>query len=198
VPEVNGAEIGALTKLNDGDLIEVGRVRLDFHVSRVGCRRDARENPGSCPEFPRMVKSRRLSSPGARSFERGGPPRSISHPSGPHSPSALGRGCYRKRRWQDAQIVFEQILERWHEDGPARMYVNRCREYFVAGPQQDWERRLRYGAQINSERISFTSSSSSSSSTSLSSCYRWRPSKRPAAEQMQMKVKHGCPAHARY
>jgi pSer/pThr/pTyr-binding forkhead associated (FHA) protein len=30
VPEVNGAEIGALTKLNDGDLIEVGRVRLIF------------------------------------------------------------------------------------------------------------------------------------------------------------------------
>jgi hypothetical protein len=30
VPKVNGAEIGALTKLNDGDLIEVGRVRLNF------------------------------------------------------------------------------------------------------------------------------------------------------------------------
>src|SRR6266850_1377194 len=30
VPEVNGAEIGALTKLSDGDLIEVGRVRLIF------------------------------------------------------------------------------------------------------------------------------------------------------------------------
>ena len=52
---------------------------------------------------------------------------------------ALGRGCYRKRRWQDAQIVFEQILERWPEDGPARMYVNRCREYYVAGPEQDWD-----------------------------------------------------------
>ena len=52
---------------------------------------------------------------------------------------ALGRGCYRKRHWQDAQIVFEQILERWPEDGPARMYVNRCREYYVAGPEQDWD-----------------------------------------------------------
>ena len=30
VPKVNGVEIGALTKLNDGDLIEVGRVRLNF------------------------------------------------------------------------------------------------------------------------------------------------------------------------
>jgi hypothetical protein len=30
VPKVNGVEIGALTKLNDGDVIEVGRVRLNF------------------------------------------------------------------------------------------------------------------------------------------------------------------------
>ncbi len=52
---------------------------------------------------------------------------------------ALGRACYRKRRWQDAQIIFEQILERWPDDGPAQMYVNRCREYNVAGPEQDWD-----------------------------------------------------------
>jgi pSer/pThr/pTyr-binding forkhead associated (FHA) protein len=30
VPKINGQEIGGLTKLNDGDLIEVGRVRLNF------------------------------------------------------------------------------------------------------------------------------------------------------------------------
>ena len=30
VPKVNGIEISGLTKLNDGDLIEVGRVRLNF------------------------------------------------------------------------------------------------------------------------------------------------------------------------
>ena len=30
VPKINGVEIGTLTKLNDGDLIEVGRVRLNF------------------------------------------------------------------------------------------------------------------------------------------------------------------------
>jgi adenylate cyclase len=52
---------------------------------------------------------------------------------------AVGRACYQKRRWQDAQIVFEQILQRWPDDGPARMYVNRCREYHVAGPEQDWD-----------------------------------------------------------
>ena len=30
VPKINGIEINSLTKLNDGDLIEVGRVRLNF------------------------------------------------------------------------------------------------------------------------------------------------------------------------
>ena len=52
---------------------------------------------------------------------------------------AQGRACYRERRWQDAQIVFEKLLERWPEDGPARMYLNRCREYLVAGPEENWD-----------------------------------------------------------
>jgi len=30
VPKINGASINGLTKLNDGDVIEVGRVRLNF------------------------------------------------------------------------------------------------------------------------------------------------------------------------
>ena len=52
---------------------------------------------------------------------------------------AQGRACYRERRWQDAQIVFEKLLERWPEDGPARMYLNRCQEYLVAGPEENWD-----------------------------------------------------------
>jgi adenylate cyclase len=50
-----------------------------------------------------------------------------------------GRACYRERRWQDAQIVFEKLLERWPDDGPARMYLNRCKEYFLAGPEENWD-----------------------------------------------------------
>jgi adenylate cyclase len=52
---------------------------------------------------------------------------------------AQGRACYRERRWQDAQIDFEKLLERWPADGPARMYLNRCKEYLVAGPEEDWD-----------------------------------------------------------
>jgi len=50
-----------------------------------------------------------------------------------------GRACYRERRWQDAQFVFEKLLERWPEDGPARMYLERCKEYLVAGPEENWD-----------------------------------------------------------
>ena len=52
---------------------------------------------------------------------------------------AQGRACYRERRWQDARILFERLLERWPEDGPARTYLNRCQDYFVAGPEENWD-----------------------------------------------------------
>jgi adenylate cyclase len=52
---------------------------------------------------------------------------------------AQGRACYRERRWQDAQIIFERLLEQWPEDGPARTYLDRCREYLVAGPEENWD-----------------------------------------------------------
>ncbi len=52
---------------------------------------------------------------------------------------AQGRACYCERRWQDAQIIFEKLLERWSDDDPARMYLNRCKEYFVAGPEENWD-----------------------------------------------------------
>ena len=52
---------------------------------------------------------------------------------------AHGRAYYQKRDWLEAQNVFEQLLERWPEDGPARMYANRCKEYFAAGPEENWD-----------------------------------------------------------
>jgi adenylate cyclase len=52
---------------------------------------------------------------------------------------ALGRTCYRERHWQDAQAIFENLLARWPNDGPARTYANRCREYLVAGPEGTWD-----------------------------------------------------------
>ncbi|MGH9680184.1 MAG: CHASE2 domain-containing protein, partial [Candidatus Acidiferrales bacterium] len=52
---------------------------------------------------------------------------------------AQGRQFYRERRWDEARNVFEHLLAIWPGDGPARMYVNRCKEYFTAGPDADWD-----------------------------------------------------------
>jgi len=52
---------------------------------------------------------------------------------------ARGRLFYRERSWEEAQTIFEQLLKRWPEDGPARMYLNRCKEYHAAAPDANWD-----------------------------------------------------------
>jgi adenylate cyclase len=52
---------------------------------------------------------------------------------------AQGRACYRERRWRDAEIAFQKLLKLWPEDGPARMYLNRCSEYLVSAPEDNWD-----------------------------------------------------------
>jgi len=52
---------------------------------------------------------------------------------------AQGRDCYRERRWQDAQVIFEKLLRRWPDDGPAQMYLSRCKEYGIASPEENWD-----------------------------------------------------------
>ena len=52
---------------------------------------------------------------------------------------AQGRACYRERRWQDAQIIFEKVLARWPQDGPARVFLERSREYLVVAPENNWD-----------------------------------------------------------
>ena len=37
------------------------------------------------------------------------------------------------------RLFSRKCCERWPEDGPARMYLNRCKEYQVAGPDADWD-----------------------------------------------------------
>ena len=52
---------------------------------------------------------------------------------------ARGRALYRECRWQDALGAFQSVLERWPQDGPAKTYVERCREYLLTAPAQDWD-----------------------------------------------------------
>ncbi|MGH9709937.1 MAG: adenylate/guanylate cyclase domain-containing protein, partial [Candidatus Acidiferrales bacterium] len=50
-----------------------------------------------------------------------------------------GHEAYKLRKWVEAKVYFEQILTRWPNDGPARIFLQRCDEYIANEPPQDWE-----------------------------------------------------------
>lgn len=49
------------------------------------------------------------------------------------------RELYRRREWEAAQRAFQDILDRWPEDGPSRMYWKRCQEYLFDEPPISWD-----------------------------------------------------------
>ena len=52
---------------------------------------------------------------------------------------SVALGIYRARRFQEAKTAFEAILERYPDDGPSRLYVQRCADYIAAPPLEDWD-----------------------------------------------------------
>ena len=52
---------------------------------------------------------------------------------------AAARELYNKREWEKAQHAFEEILVRFPEDGPSRMYWKRCQEYLFDEPPVGWD-----------------------------------------------------------
>lgn len=52
---------------------------------------------------------------------------------------ARARELYRARQWQAAQSAFRELLEKWPNDGPARVYLERCREYAGDAPPPEWD-----------------------------------------------------------
>ncbi len=52
---------------------------------------------------------------------------------------AQGRACYLRRQWREAQIIFEQLIERWPDDGPSRTFWKRCEEYLFSEPEEKWD-----------------------------------------------------------
>jgi len=52
---------------------------------------------------------------------------------------ARARACYLHRDWLEAQKIFESILERWPDDGPARTYWKRCQDYLFEEPSEHWD-----------------------------------------------------------
>jgi adenylate cyclase len=49
------------------------------------------------------------------------------------------RELYRRREWQTAQRAFQELLDKWPEDGPSRMYWKRCQEYLFDEPPINWD-----------------------------------------------------------
>jgi len=52
---------------------------------------------------------------------------------------ARARELYRNRQWKAAQLVFQEFLDKWPKDGPARVYMERCQEYIAAAPPANWD-----------------------------------------------------------
>jgi adenylate cyclase len=50
-----------------------------------------------------------------------------------------GRNLYMQRDWEQARYLFEKILERWPDDGPARIFLSRCFEFIIEGPDPEWD-----------------------------------------------------------
>lgn len=50
-----------------------------------------------------------------------------------------GHEAYKLRAWAEAKRWFENVLSRWPEDGPARVFLSRCDEYLAEEPPADWE-----------------------------------------------------------
>jgi adenylate cyclase len=52
---------------------------------------------------------------------------------------APAREAYKRHDWQTARAGFEAILGRWPNDGPSRIFANRCLEYLREAPPSDWD-----------------------------------------------------------
>ncbi len=50
-----------------------------------------------------------------------------------------GREAYKARDWRAATAAFEEVLQRWPNDGPTRVFLDRCNEYLAEGPGVDWD-----------------------------------------------------------
>ncbi len=52
---------------------------------------------------------------------------------------ARARELYKERKWEEAQRAFQDVLGKWPDDGPSRMYWKRCQEYLFEEPSANWD-----------------------------------------------------------
>lgn len=49
------------------------------------------------------------------------------------------QAAYKRRDWRHARRAFEEILRRWPDDGPSRVFLARSQEYLAEEPAADWD-----------------------------------------------------------
>lgn len=52
---------------------------------------------------------------------------------------ARGLQAYKQRYWGTGKKIFEDMLGRWPNDGPARIFLARCEEFLAEEPAADWD-----------------------------------------------------------
>ncbi|MGQ9689053.1 MAG: CHASE2 domain-containing protein [Desulfobaccales bacterium] len=52
---------------------------------------------------------------------------------------SLALTAYRQRKFSEAGVLFEQILVQHPDDGPARVFLERCRRFQTAAPPPEWD-----------------------------------------------------------
>ena len=50
-----------------------------------------------------------------------------------------GREAYKQRHWSIAKRIFDDLLRRWPNDGPSRVFLARSEEYLAQEPAADWD-----------------------------------------------------------
>jgi adenylate cyclase len=43
------------------------------------------------------------------------------------------------RNWKDAETAFNHVLSIFPNDGPSRLYAQRCSQYKINPPETDWD-----------------------------------------------------------
>src|SRR5260370_15962484 len=51
---------------------------------------------------------------------------------------ARARASYLRREWLEAQKLFQEVLDRWPDDGPSRTYWKRCPDYRLGASNGAW------------------------------------------------------------
>lgn len=49
-----------------------------------------------------------------------------------------GLECYRARQWREAINYFQQALELVPNDGPSQLFIERCHQFLIIPPDNDW------------------------------------------------------------